>query len=72
MRSSLKREVCGSILRLIKLGLVLPMARHRCDSSSKESVFSKLNDAEMAPLTRYMFRDITASVMKDLIWTSAE
>ena len=48
-RSSLEREVWGSNLGPIKLGTVLPTARHRCDISSKEAVLPGRNDAEMGP-----------------------
>ena len=47
--SSLKREVWGSNLGLVKSDTVLPTARHRCDISSKGAVLPGRNDAETGP-----------------------
>ena len=49
MRSSLEREVWGSILRPVKSDTVLPTARHRCDISLKRAALPRRNDAEMGP-----------------------
>ena len=48
-RSSLEREVRSSHLGPVKLNTVLPMARHRCDISSKGAALPGRNDAEMDP-----------------------
>ena len=48
-RSSLEREVWGSILGPAKSDTVLPTARHGCDISSKGAVLHGRNDAEMGP-----------------------
>ena len=47
--SSLERMVLGSNFGPVKSDTVLPMARHRCDISSKEAVLPGRNDAEMGP-----------------------
>ena len=48
-RSSMERKVRGSNLGPVKSEAVLPMARYRCDISSKEVVLPERNDAEMGP-----------------------
>ena len=48
-RSSLEREIWGSILGPVKSDIVLPTARYRCDISSKGAVLPGRNDAEMGP-----------------------
>ena len=48
-RSSLEREVWGSNLGPVKSDTVLPLARHRCDISSKGAVLPGRNDAEIGP-----------------------
>ena len=67
-RSSLEREVLGSILRPVKSDILLLTARHRSDISSKEAVLhTGAMTRRWAPQTRYTLRRSTASIMKDLI-----
>ena len=48
-RSYLEREIRGSHLGPVKSDTVLPMARHRCDISSKGTVLPPHNDVEIDP-----------------------
>ena len=63
MRLSLKREVWGSNLRLVKLGTVSLMVRHCFDISSKEAGLLWRNDAEMGP-TNSLFLKIMNVILK--------
>ena len=45
----MEREIWGSNLGAVKLGAVLPKARHHCDISPKEAVMPGRNGAEMGP-----------------------
>ena len=47
--SHMKREVKDSNFRPVKSDTVLPMARYRCNISSKGAVLPGSNEAEMGP-----------------------
>ena len=66
MRLSLERGVRGLNLGLVKLGTVLPTARHCCYISSKGAVLPKHNVRKWALPTRYMLLRITASIIKEV------
>ena len=62
-----EEKVWVSNTRPVKLDIVLPMACHRCNVSSKGALLPWLNDAEMAQETRYTLGRNTTNIMKDLI-----
>ena len=67
-RSSLEQEVWGSNLGLVKSDTLLPMARHRCDNSSKEAGLPGRNDAEMGPANSLHASGYYSKyIMKDMI-----
>ena len=63
-RSSLEREAKGSNIRPAKSETELPMARPRCDISSREAELLGRNNAEMGPATCYTLRRSTARITK--------